>query len=506
MSFDYSKVSAIVSVDAYSNVYNITKNLKVRALNRLKYDESNFVASFINNRDVITTSIQVSRSIEDELLPSTVDIRAYEELGLDQAKEYNISFVELSSDGENRTLQVFAAEPELIESHYRHVVNETKYADLIVPVPMLYSTLYENEILQSAQVHCFVYFTMYDTFITFYKNGHYIYSKSIEYSLVQIYDKYCELVGEPVNEDEFFKILSSEGLKAVDDTYQRNLMKLFSDIFIAVNDIMIYVKRAYNVDVVSQVYVGSSIGEIVGLDEYGENYLGVKTHAMNFDYGLHSEEWYTDQLQQMLILLSIEYMKDELAIPNFSPFSRPPEFYKRDSGQFIIAVFIVSTLALSGPLYYILSSYLNDTTNVFLRSENQELLQEANKYRQILEQKSNQIKALDKQIGQITQSYNAKEQTLVSIFDKKVSYRMKSDMLSKIAKDLKQFDVSISGVQTQGDEFLLSLVSKDEKRITALIKHISEKYFDEIELIDFEKIEKQNEDEFYLGVLKVVLQ
>ena len=46
-------------------------------------------------------------------------------------------------------------------------------------------------------------------------------------------------------------------------------------------------------------------------------------------------------------------------------------------------------------------------------------------------------------------------------------------------------------------------MSKDEKEITRLIKHISEKHFDEINSIDIEMISKDPGSEYYTGILKV---
>jgi Tfp pilus assembly PilM family ATPase len=178
---------------------------------------------------------------------------------------------------------------------------------------------------------------MTDTFVTFYRNGKYLYSKSIDYSFEHIYDKYCELVGERVDEEEFFSILESEGLKTIHADYQQNLMKLFGEIFIQINDIIIYVKRAHDLTTIEQMFIGSVKGPIIGLDEYSENYLGLQSSELNFDFGFESEEWYTDQLQYMLASLAITFHEDSEAVANLSIFHRAPPFPMRPSGQFIIA-------------------------------------------------------------------------------------------------------------------------------------------------------------------------
>ncbi len=177
--------------------------------------------------------------------------------------------------------------------------------DLIVPAPLLYKSLYTKEILQDNNSHCFVYFTQNDAFVTIYRNGEYLYSKSIEFTLEQIYDKYCEAVGEKVDEKEFYTILESEGLKTTNNDYQQNFMKIFAEVFITINDIIIYAKRAFNLDSIDQMFIGSERGPIIGLDDYSQNYLGLHSTDFNFNYNITNEEWYTDQLQYLMLIIFI---------------------------------------------------------------------------------------------------------------------------------------------------------------------------------------------------------
>ena len=191
----------------------------------------------MSNKDVISTTIRLSRSIPQEDIADILDIKAYEELGLDQANRYIISFFEAEDAGEERIFHIFVAEPEVLEHLYFPVKQQTKYIDLVVPAPLLYKVLYKKEILQANGIHSFIYFTRNDAFVALYKNGQYLYSKSIEFSLEQIYEKYCEIVGEKADEKAFYAALEHEGLKTADPRYQKTFMKIFGEIFIHINDI-----------------------------------------------------------------------------------------------------------------------------------------------------------------------------------------------------------------------------------------------------------------------------
>jgi hypothetical protein len=50
------------------------------------------------------------------------------------------------------------------------------------------------------------------------------------------------------------------------------------------------------------------------------------------------------------------------------------------------------------------------------------------------------------------------------------------------------------------------MVSSDDRKFTEVIKHISEKYFKEINQIDVELIKKDPESSYYKGLLKVELK
>ena len=60
-------------------------------------------------------------------------------------------------------------------------------------------------------------------------------------------------------------------------------MKIFAEVFITINDIIIYVKRACNLEAIDQMFIGSDKGPIIGLDDYSQNYLGLHSSDLNFN-------------------------------------------------------------------------------------------------------------------------------------------------------------------------------------------------------------------------------
>jgi len=69
----------------------IYKDDVFKPLPKLTYNTSNYITSYINNKDIINTTVRLSRSIPEEDIEDILEIKAYEELGLDQANSYLIS-------------------------------------------------------------------------------------------------------------------------------------------------------------------------------------------------------------------------------------------------------------------------------------------------------------------------------------------------------------------------------------------------------------------------------
>jgi len=499
-----STIKNIITFNAFSQKSYIYKDDTFKPLKKLSYNTANFITSCVSNKDLITTKVSISRNIPEEDIDDILDIKAYEELGLDQANSYIISSYEIENSGEEREYHLFVAEPETLDTLFLPVKQNTKYIDLILTAPLLYKVLYQKEILNTNKAHCFVYFTQDDASITLYKDGEYLYSKSIEFSLEQIYDRYCELIGEKVDESEFFSILESEGLNTTNNDYQQNFMKIFGDAFITINDIIIYAKRAFELENIDQMFVGSDRGPIIGLDEYSQKYLGVDSSDFNFNYNVNNEEWYTDQFQYLMLLSSLQYMEDESSFVNLTMYPRAPSFTNRASGQFIISTFAAVSLSLAYPLIYLVGSYVNDAKIYALNIENEKLSAESVKYKAILGKKKKDIKALDLTIKSVSESYSGKTKTLTAIYDKKINYRLKSEIYHTIAEELSKFDVHVDMISTKGNTLYISLVSTDDRKFTELIKYISDTHFDDVKKIDIDRIIKDPENNYYKGLLEVV--
>ncbi|WP_456457553.1 hypothetical protein [Nitratifractor sp.] len=497
------RFQSIISIDEYNARYYKYEDGELKSLNKLQFKKRNYYTSFIANKDLIIAPVSISRNIEDEDIAGALEDKAYDELGLDPAVDYIIHYQETQGEGEGRNFQLFILEKDRYVELFSSIRQSLRYVDLILPAPLLYRALYDYELVESRKVHCFLYFTNYDATITFYRNGSYLYSKSINYSLKQLYDRYCEIAGKTVDEKQFFRIFQKEGVKTTHLEFQQNLIKLFNEIFITINDVVIYTKRAYKVDVIDQMYIGSELGPISGADEYAQNYLGLYSSSMFFDFGIKSDEWYVDQLHYMMVLSAQKYWEEPETFINFTRYPRPPAFPKRASGQFILALLAAILLASSYPLYFLVSSYLLDFNNLRLKKQERALSAEVRKYKSILGKKRAEIKKLKVEISKLKKVYTSKEKTLQSVYEKKVNYRLKSNQFALFAKDLARFNVNSDRFRNLDNLYSISLISPSDRNITSLVKYITRNYKNEIKTIDIDRIEKDENNSVYRGTLKV---
>jgi len=496
------KFKKIIAIDSYTDINYQYKDQTLKKLDNLSFDNSNFVISYIKNRDMIIASFDLGFGIDEAEIDDMIYMKAYDELGLDPEKEYLIKHRKASSDADSNVYNLFIIEPEIIDESCAKSIEKTTYIDLLVPAPLLYETLYTTNTLEASEAHCFIYFTMDDAFVTIYKDGEFLYSKSLEFSLTQIYDRYCAMIGEKIDEKKFFETLETEGLKATDSFFQQNIMKLFGDIFLQINDIIIYTKRAYGIDVIQRLFLGSIKSPIIGLGDYGYNYLGIQTYNLDYNFDMKNDEWYVDQFQYMMVQSGLDYIQNSSKFVNLTSTPRPPVFSKRASGQFIISTTVVSLLAIGYPLFFLVKAYMIDAHILKLSSDNQSLSKITNKYKKILNEKRKVISQNKKELKGLHTIFENKAKTLTSIYNKKVDYKLKSNLLNQFAIDLVKYELKLEKMSSKENEFTIDIVSNDDKKITKYIKYISEKYFDDIENIDIKRI-SVSEDGLYRGILKV---
>ncbi|HEX5709736.1 MAG TPA: hypothetical protein VFX68_00185, partial [Sulfuricurvum sp.] len=208
--------STIVSINPYRKDYYLSTLNSISEVTSPSFSKEQYTVSFLNTKSFITTLISVSKNIPEDDIYDALENKAYEELALDMAVEYQLHYIEaVHRLNENeRFFHVFVVDPLTLEEEFAPAVESLKYIDQIIPVPLLLKSLYVKEFIESNGTHGFIYFQENDAFFTVYSEQEFVYTKSLKYSLKQMHERFCELLGESLELATFENLLASQGLNS----------------------------------------------------------------------------------------------------------------------------------------------------------------------------------------------------------------------------------------------------------------------------------------------------
>ncbi|WP_345986189.1 hypothetical protein WCX49_03480 [Sulfurimonas sp. HSL-1656] len=499
----------VLSNNPYKHTYYLGSGNQLSVTKNPQYGKKQYGISYLNTSSFITAQIGVSKNIPDDDLAFVIETKAYEELALDMAIEYTIDYIEVPTDGsaKERTFHVFIVDPLIIDETFAQTVADLQYVDQIVPVPLLLKTLYTHEIVQGYGAHCYIYFQENDAFFTLYNEQEFVYTKSLKYSFRDMHERFCELLGEQIDLVDFQTLLATEGLATQNPEYQKYLIKLFGELFLHINDVLNYAKRAYEIETIEEIYIGSQIGSIAGVDEYCQTYLGFEAKAFDFSYGFATDS-YIDQIHQLMQL----YVRTDKAARydvNFSIYHRPPPFFQRHSGKLFAVTALSLVVAFAYPVTYWTMGYAESVRKALLEKQYREThaikVTREETINLNLARKAEAQKLLDAE----NELFEERKATLIKIHDVKVNYPMKAEIMAELTREMNRFDVGVSDISYAQDEnekaFNLSVMAKKDKQITDLVEFMTKNRTQRFHY-NIEKIELDDNTSYYRGDLKVVLK
>ncbi len=494
---------SIVTLDPYSlKSYRYKENL-IEEESIKKFDDRAFYISYVQTKDIISSTVDIEIGVTDEELDDAIEIKAYDELGLEADKEYSIfHFQSNRDDGEFRVFNVIAIDTDVLHNIFSEV-KDIKYIDYITAAPFLMKSLYTRNLLTPDKTDCFVYFHKDDAHVTIYKDGEYVFSKSIKYTLSYISDTFAKELGKRIDEKSFFAMLKKNGMQHENSAYQQQLMKIFGELFVYVKDVILYAKRAYRLENIDQVYLGTEIGNIAGLEEFCYNYISLPTKYLDFKISKNANEIDVEPLHIMMIESALVYEESQDETYNISIFKKPPPLNQRPSGK------LVQTIAASLLLSLLYPGYQFVYEKMFLQKE----LQELQEQHRTLSAKSKQIqtalakiqkekKEIDTKLQAKMKDLDFRTSLLKEIYKKKVNYPMKAKILTDLFKKVNEHHAKVVETQENNNTMVITVRSQKDKYITELIQDISRsKHYD----VSTDLIKKDDNTSVYESAIKVGL-
>ncbi len=501
--------SSVISVNPYKDTYLKGVSSFLSQTSSPEYNKEQYAISYLNSKSFINSIIAITKNIPQEDLHDAITNKIYDELALDQAVSYKVEFIEIfnSLDEDNRTFHVFILDPLEIDETFSKVVDKIKYIDVVIPSSLLLRSLYEKEIIETSDAHCFIYFQENDAFITIYNEKEFLYTKSINYSFLQMHERFCELYGEQIEFVSFMEFFTTHNLRDTNSNYKEYLIKLYKEIFANINDILTYVKRAFELEKIGHIYIGSQIATITKLDEMSEVELGIKSSNFEFDYGFESDGAYIDQLHALMHIYTT-LLPEEKYDCNFTTFHRPPKFMQRESGKLILLSVASLVLAFIYPVTYWVLTYAQTLQYDLLSVDYKELHNiKITREATIKNKEADKTKVLAL-LNQEKKEYSEKKATLIKIHDVKVNYPMKAKLISELTKNLNKFNIQVDSISYNEDEkiktFTLNLLSKKDKKITQMLEYLTTMYEGKFNFL-LERIQFKEDSKKYFSELKVII-
>jgi hypothetical protein len=501
--------SSVISINPYTREYISGISNFLSKIDNPEYSKNQYAISFLNSKSFIHSQIEISRNIPQEDIYDAVYNKAYDELALDQAVEYKIQIVESFSkiDGENRYFHVFIVDPTELKEIFKNVVKDIKYIDTIVPLPLLIRNLYTKEILEAGGVDCFIYIQENDASLILYHDKEFLYIKTLKYSLKEMHERFCEIHGERSTLEDFKDFLSTTNLKFTSSDYTESLLKLYKELFSNINDVLTYAKRAFEIDKIDNIFIGTSIYLESKLDEMIETELSIKSQLFEFDYGYEVKQGdYVDEIHSLMHLYTTIPADEEYQRANFTIYPRPPKFLQRDSGKILTVTLASLVAAFIYPVTYWTLAYaqslqIDILTDKYNEIHNIRVTREAT----IKNKKADREKVLAL-LNDEKKEFQSKKDTLIKIKDVKNNYIMKAKELTSFTKDLAAYKVNVESIlydeNNASKKFTFNLVAPKSIRITNLLKFVTKKYENNYKF-DLNKIYFDEKSKVYFSTLKV---
>ncbi len=494
---------SIITLDPYSlKSYRYRDNL-ISEESIKKFDDRAFYISYVQTKDIISSTVDIEIGVSDEELQGAIEIKAYDELGLESDKDYSIfSFQSSRNDGEFRVFNVIAIDKTVLSDIFGEL-KEIKYIDYITAAPFLLKSLYTKNLLTSDKTDCFIYFHKDDAFVAIYRDGEYVFSKSIKYSLGYISDTFAKELGKRIDEKGFFSMLKKSGMQHENSAYQQQLMKIFGEIFVYINDVILYAKRAYRLEHIDQVYLGTEIGKIAGIEEFCYNYINLSTKYLDFKISKNANELSIEPLHTVMIESAVAYSETMDDTQNISIFKRPPPLKQRASGKLLQTIAASFILSISYPAYQFVyeSVFLQKELND-LQAQNSRLTQKSNSMKAAMSKVQKEKKEIEKKLSVKSKDLDFRTNLLKEIYHKKVNYPMKAKVLTDLFKKINNHHAKVVVTKESNSTMYITVRSPKDKYLTELMQDMAlSKHYD----VSTKLIKKDDNASYYESSIKVGL-
>jgi len=472
-----ANAGALTYIDPFDSIAIFYDGKKFE--NRL--DKKSFIGSRVSYSDVILHSFKVLETMSDDELNTNVEIKMYDDAGLDLQKKYKMTYTKKELDFEDSVLiEAFAIDVDRITESLSSVLKDTKHIDFLALPFLSFTTLYKNKIIE-AKNDLFVYIDEHESFLSIYKDGKYLSTKSL-INLEEIAKK-LEVAGvditvEALKEHLFTKGLDASAYERGETTLFNELEAIFASIFTKINDIVVHNRSVFGFEKIDRIFLSMENGRLKGAREFIKNFGMSDVEVRDFNVFRNKEEG------NFFEKIVTSYIGDKLESKDFrhnlTIFEREPAFYKKESGRVLLVASSIIVLSL---LYVGFVQY----ENIELESQKEMLQDRYNIVKKTQARYKRKINSLNKELKSVAsqkddiskrvQNITTSIEKLESLRDAKSGY---SEFVFDVNKLLQKHTLSTTAMTLEGkDKMSIEIIAEQSKRdsITKFMEDLIDRGF-----------------------------
>jgi len=355
--------------------------------------ENLYTVSRILYENVTLYSFKIPLTQADEDLSSLVEIKMYEEAGLDVNKIYKITYLIKKLDFDEMCLvEAFAIDRTLLEETYKEPIKKVKYIDFLALPFFAYDTFYTNKIL-TPKNDIFVYIGNGEAFLSFYKNGSYISTKSM-INLNEISEK-LNTQNIDIDLEQLNRVLLDKGLKQ--ELYEKSeaelflaLESIFSDILTKINNVAMHNRNVFGFDKIDRIFFSTKQGRVKGLREFIVEFGFTDVEVL--DFNIFRDKQKSNFLDRVVCSYGLDRYRQNSNEQNVTIFGKPPPFFSSEFGRLTLAFLALLCLLCGVYAYFYIDIQNLQSQKTLLESKYQSIENRANRYKSSIRKKIQEIK------------------------------------------------------------------------------------------------------------------
>ncbi len=465
-------------------------------------EQNAFIASRVFYDDVISHSFKVAKETSEEEIKSAIELKMYEDVGLDLQKEYKMTHIIKELEFEDMVLvEAFSVEKSSLEKRFATVLQKSKYIDFLAIPFLSFATLYKNKII-APKNDVFVYIGQDEAFLTIYKDGKYLSTKSLPTlkDMVHTLHKHdIDMDVEKLEELFITKGLDANSYTPEDAEVFTTLEAVFSEVFTKINNLIIHSRSVFGFDKVDRLFFSTQQGRIKGLRDISNNFFSSELKL--FDFNLFKEKVKSDFFSQIVASYAYDVAQESEIKQDITFFKREAPFLQTQVGKFSLFVALVLILVSVYPLYL---SY--DIAN--LETKSTQVTQELNVIKNSTKKLRNEIKIATQNLSEANEQLKLQNQRVQSIsksieelYSMKVAQRGVSDFLQSINKLLKKYNLATKSITLSDvNHMSIEVFSTQPKRDT-IAKFMNDLISEGFVEVNTKEIKLDNET--YISVVEI---